>query len=377
MTKKILLFITAVILGISIALFALVTFGEVRTYGDQVAKDCGNGKPAHTQLIKSAHPALKKLAQYEHLCKGAVVDQLMVFLPMPTTSAEATSFADDAAGTLREFSKHGIAPLVLFEPSQTIPTVLRDMRSGHYDDILKQYYQRLHSHSVTSSQMGTWVLFPEANTPVWGNTDPDLFQANVTKVATLQKQYFPTSNISILLNSRSHPSDDSDWNKGQVTSLVPYLDHLPKGLLDSFGYQGFPSQSAANAATLYSSLQPGEYLPVAIAQQAVDTLGVSKVWLNTGTYATMYASQPSQIVHQSPQQRRVALQGVLDQALAIRRAAVSVNIFAEDKSDTAEAVDWSYWHGRTADQSPDTRVLTDFIATLQQKKVGFSLYDNL
>jgi len=376
-TNKKLFFIFAIILGVGAATFVLVMFNEVRTSGEQVAASCSNGRPVHTQVVKSKNPQLKKLAQYEILCKGAVVDQLMIFLPMPTTTNEADSAADDAAASLKEFARYNIMPLVLFEPSLTNTAILRDIHAGRYDDILARYYQRLKSSGLTDAQLGTWVLFPEANTPTWDITDPALFQANVIKVATFQKRVFPSSHVSILLNSRTYPNNDASWNNGEMKSLEPYINRIPRGLLDSFGYQGFPSQSPANATSAYSWLRPSQFLPIDIAQQALTTLGLKKIWFNTGTYATMYANDPTQIVYRSTAQRQKMLQGILAQAQKIRDAKVTINIFAEDKADTSEAVDWSYWHGYTPTTSSDARALADFIAKLKKEHMTFSLYDTL
>lgn len=377
MTRKKALSAVAVILGASALIFILVMIAEVRTYGEQVATGCNDKKLMHTQLIKSTSPQLKKLAQYELLCKGAIVNQLMVFLPMPTSPSEANLFADNAARTLQEFAKNDIAPLVLFEPPSTISTIINDIHDGHYDNVLARYYDRLKVHDITDSQMGTWVLFPEANTPTWRITDPRLFQVNVTKVATMQKKVFPTSRVSILLNSHTYPDNDTTWSSGETKSLTPYLNAIPDGLLDSFGYQGFPSQSPANSSAGYRLLKADQFLPTDIAQQAMTTLGIKKIWFNTGTYASIYTSDADKTVHQSAAQRRDILQQIVQQAREMRDVDVSINIFAEDKSKTPESINWSYWQGSSAEKSPDARALADFIATLQNEHIEFSLYDTL
>jgi len=376
-TRKKVLSAVAVILGASALIFVLVMITEVRTYGEQVATGCSDKKPVHTQLVKSTSPQLKKLAQYELLCKSAIVDQLMVFLPMPTSPSEANLFADNAARTLQEFSKNDITPLVLFEPSLTTPSIISDIYDGHYDNVLARYYDRLKVHSLTDSQMGTWVLFPEANTPTWRITDPVVFQANLIKVARLQKDAFPTSKVSILLNSRTHPDNDTSWSNGEIKSLVPYLNTIPEGLLDSFGYQGFPSQSPADNAPGYRLLKADQFLPTGIAQQAMTTLGIKKIWFNTGTYASIYTSDADKVVRQSTAQRHTILQQIIQQAQTMQGVDVSINIFAEDKTKTPESINWSYWQGNAPDKSPDAHALADFIATLQNEHIEFSLYDTL
>jgi hypothetical protein len=370
-----------VLVGLSAGCFSLLYFTDrqtpVSSHNSIVRENCSNGQPAHKDLAKSSNLVLKKIAEYETVCSGAVVDQAMIFVGMPTTNEDMSRSAASVVATLKEFATVSISPLVVFEPDASSPTILRDIRSGKYDSQIDAFFLAIHDAGITSQQMGTWVLFPEANTPSWHTTQPSDFVANVSKVATIQKKYFPSSKSTLLLNSISYPDDDMSWSHGVKSSLDPYVADLPKGLIDSIGLQGFPHQSAANETPASSQLDPKDFLPAELINEAAKTLGVKMVWLNTGTFKSMYANDPAARVSLTPSQRRTILTDIEDETKELRsyQYEVSVNIFAADKTQASEHVDWSYWSAGKADQSQDTTVIDTFIRQLRADGVGFSLYD--
>jgi hypothetical protein len=341
--------------------------------------NCSNNHPVHTSLAQSDDPILQKLAEYEAVCHGSVVDQLMMFAAMPTSETEASQSATDITSELKDFAVEGITPLVVFEPSSTSPTVITDIKNGTYDTVTSDYYRLLKKQGVTDAQMGTWVLFPEANSPSWEITDPATFTANVTKVATMQKQVFPDSKVSIMLNSETYPDNDVSWSHGAYKSLVPYVTNIPKGLVDSFGLQGFPEPPQANEPRDNSQLVVSHFLPVNLAANAAKQLGTSDIWLNTGTFKHMYTNDPAAEVSLSTAQRQSMLDSIATAAEQLKQQSfhVSVNLFAQDKSQTDENTDWSYWQTGHADTSPDTHVFDMFVRQLRASGIGFSLYDQV
>lgn len=368
-------------------LFCLVIIAAVAAwlqYSGQLAKDngqarttCSSGAPLHTDLPRSESAELRKLADYETLCQGAVVDKLMIFAAMPSTEAEGVRQADDMARKLKEFSARGISPLVIFEPSLTSPTILHDISTGTYDEILGNYFASLKAQGVTDQQMGTWVLFPEANTPLWHTTNPKIYGMNVTKVATMQKRIFPASQTSLLLNSHTYPDNDAAWDHGKTGSLLPYIKDVPSGLIDSIGYQGFPYMSPANSTTSASQLEAKDFMPGHLVVEIARRLGVSRIWLNTGTFLHKYTNNPAERVELKPTQREMTLASILREAIALKEQSlkVSINLFAADKSDTAEQVDWSYWQEDAPGESQDARALDLFIRQVRANQLEFSLYD--
>lgn len=339
---------------------------------------CHNNQPTDDSLVSQNNPMLRKLAEYEKVCKGAVVDRLMTFAAMPRNPGEAVDIANHVAGVLQDFSHHNISPLVVFEPSLIASITLSDIHKGAFDEPLTVFYKTLKDSGITDQQMGTWVLFPEANTPLWHTTDPGDFVQNVTKVATLQKTTFPDSKVSILLNSRTYPNHDPSWAHGALKSLRPYLADLPRNLVDSFGYQGFPSVSEANAAHHYRLTDAKDFLPAQIAIDAAHELGTQDVWINTGTFSRIYTDKPKSLVQLSAHDRQEILQTILKQVDELRSAStnLSVNLFAEDKSLMQEHVDWSYWPKGSPEKGDDKDVFIRFVHQLRTKDVKFSLYDS-
>lgn len=337
-------------------------------------------KPVDLSLKTTNNLTLRKLAEYETVCGGRVVDSLMLFAPMPQTLAEAKNFAGDVARTLKEFSAHSIPPVVVFEPKLESRSHITDIRNDIHDGVLTSYFETLKSLGIRDKDMGTWVLFPEANTPAWKTTDPVDFTANVTKVGSIQKSIFPNSEISILLNSYSYPSNDTEWSHGELKSLLPYIKGLPKGLVDSFGYQGFPSVAEANAPHQYELLDARDFLPTNLAAEAAKALGTNKIWLNTGSFSRIHTADPATEVHISPTVRRETLRTILRQAreLKAQQFSVSINLFSENKSLTSERTDWSYWHSDTISQkSPDTVNFKWFVHIVHAEEMTFSLYDHI
>ena len=340
---------------------------------------CNKDRPADPSLAYSKNPILQKLAEYEDVCHGAIVDELMLFTAMPQTTAEATEFAEDTAASLQGFSAHHITPLVLFEPSLTAKLDLASIHEGKYDSALRLYFETLRMLGVTDEAMGTWVLFPEANTPIWGTTDPGDFTKNVAKVGSMQKSSFPNSRLSVLLNSRSYPSHDTNWSHGELKSLKPYIAALPPDLVDRFGYQGFPSMAEANASHQYRQLDAHDFLPDNLAREAAELLHTNNIWINTGTFSRMYTDRSATEVKVESEERRNTLATTLEQAKSLQAQgfSISVNIFAEDKSLKGEHVDWSYWQHGLPGQGSDAKVFTWFVSELRKSDLGFSLYDHM
>lgn len=338
---------------------------------------CSIGSP-HPNLATSHNPSLKKLAEYELLCKGTASSNLMTFAPMPTTEAEAVQYATTQAEVLKEFSDYNLHPIVVFEPSLASPNVIADIRNGLHDSAVEYYFETLKNAGLSSEQMGTWVLFPEANTPTWHNTSPEDFTINVQRIARIQKTVFPESKRSILLNSWSYPSNDISWSKGELKSLLPYVNDIPSGLIDSVGLQGFPYKSPANEMAS-SRLHTSEFLPSNIAAEAAHSLGIKTIWLNTGTFSRMYANEPTSEVQLSANEREKILSNILGEAGKLQKESyeVTVNIFAQNKADLPEHVDWSYWPQSSPAQGNDAAVLELFLRKLQQQKIHVSLYDTV
>jgi len=364
-------------LAVTTLAFVCIAYSEVTSQVPHPKQTCTNGQPAHARLAESTDPILQKLAEYETVCQGGVTDALMFFTAMPRTEDEAVTLAQNVATRLKVFAIHSITPLVSFEPSLLTPTILDDIKNGTYDSALSMYFQKLREQGITDKTIGTWILFPEANTPTWHNSDPKTFSANVTKVSRMLKTTFPNAHATVLLNSRTYAGSDTAWSHGALKSLLPYVVALPKGTVDSFGYQGFPSIAAANASVHYTQLDAKEFLPANLASEAASVLGTSHIWLNTGTFGNIHTDDPNKLVTLSPKERAEVTESIMEQAKQLQTThTVSMNIFAKDKSGEDEHIDWSYWNKNTLTSNPYTNVLQTWLIRLHESDMEVSLYDS-
>ena len=335
------------------------------------SKICFPNQPSNPNLKNSNIPELQKLTEYEKVCNSYVTGKIMVFTSMPGSVKEAVGLATDFSYTLKGLARYSKQPLVVFEPVTSSGNVdFTAFKTGAYDSYLEKYFTTLRSLGITDQMMGEWVLFPEANIPEWGNTNPVDVAACITKTSQIQKKYFPASKSSILLDSKSYP-DGKSWDGGAYTSLVPYVKDIPKGLIDSFGLQGFPwpdpqpDYSAAN------------FLNPVLAQDAASVLGIKTIWLNTGTFSAGKAWN-NQTITLNPVQRLAILTDIVSQATKLQNKGyeVTINLFAENKISTSEGINWSYWDSGTIDTSPYVDTFLDFVKQLRVNNIGLSLADS-
>ncbi|HWZ65860.1 MAG TPA: hypothetical protein VNX65_03610 [Patescibacteria group bacterium] len=360
-----------------ITLDFLRNLGLSRTF---TTAQCGMGQKL-IGLEGSSEPHLKKLAEYQQVCGTNPASRLMVFTDMPNSDSVAVDNATKMAKTLKDMAGAGVKALVVLEPVTNWGAVdFNEYRNGFYDVWLDTYFKTLKQSGITDEQMGMWVPFPEANLPYWNhqNSKPDDFAANVTKTVILQKKYFPNSKASVMLNSATYANDDFDWRRGEYISLVPYLKTIPKGLIDSFGYQGLPWAPPSNQPGV-GVMDANEYLNTKIAIESANQLGVKSIWLNTGTFGRKYTLDPEKTVVFTAEQRKDILAGVQTQAKTLRDQgySVAVNLFAEDKSGTQEATDWSYWANGQPKKSPDSVIFADFVSDLHREHIDFWLFDQI
>jgi hypothetical protein len=366
-----------VLLLISTSLIFLITIYINRLASSpSTTANCQSNIPILENLESSSLPQISKLAEYENVCQSHIVSGLSLFTSIPASKNDAEALAKDIVSNLKEFSRFNITPIVFFEPTTNSGVInLDNIAKGDYDVILDSYFKAIKASNVDDSEMGTWVPLPEANTPVWSNVNPNTFSASVTKIIKLQKKYFPTSKSSILLNSSTY-TNDSSWEGGQTISLLPYVKNITEGLLDSFGLQGFPWAAAANEE-LTNNGTPDQYLDVNLAIEASAFLNIKDIWLNTGTFGSKYVNQVNRTISITPEERLILLNQVTSLANSIQKQNfnVTVHLFSQDKSDTDEATDWSYWHDSSYGTSAYTYVFQSFVGELQASGIPLWLFD--
>ena len=277
-------------------------------------------------------PQLQLLEHYE--AETGVEWQMMYFVGFPENEVDARTQATEMAQTLKSWSRAGVSPLVIMEPTFNGGQDNMNLTAfgrGKYDHALNEYFGTLKDLGVTEDQLGTLVPFPEPNTPSWagGVTDPGLFIHNTTKVADAYHQYFPDAKVSIMLDSQTFlPSPDPNWANGTMNpnALLQYVN-FKAGTIDSFGLQGFTWDNKDDPSTFLSG-----QAAIACARQ----MGVTHVWFNTGTYSTVNNPNGEGIIMAGDARRAEVLRGVLAQAEDVQRAGLTVdfiNIFGQDKLD--------------------------------------------
>jgi len=320
---------------------------------------------------------LRKLSVYQDACHSLATDTMMVFISMPDSNDAAVALAKEDAATLKEFSTFHVRPVIIAEPSTKGGTLLdfELFANGTYTPALQTYFTELKAQGVTSQQMGIWTPFPEANLPYWDNNKPEFFAPAVNAYLTALRAVFPDAQTSVMLNSATYDTSDFNWENGDYASLLPYVKGIQPGLVNYAGIQGFPwmAKQGGNG----SILNAAEFLNPDLLTEMATALGTKKIWFNTGTFASKYTLDPAKVVTLTPERRKSILDTVFSQATALQKDGydVSINIFAQDKSKTAEETNWSYWSGDKPFSSADAPVITDFINRVVTSNMQLWLFD--
>lgn len=351
---------------------------NVEKTGEIVERVCP-GRAVQTGLQKAVTPELRKLYEYQHVCHSLPFRTVMIFVDMPETFESAKEHAHEVAQTLREFASFGIIPLVIVEPTDEGTLLsLALLTDATYRDILAIYFQTLREEGIHDEDMGIWVPFPEANTPYlsYGSMNPKDFSTAVNIYLSSLKHAFPGAQKSILLNAASYEEGVSNWNDGKFVSLLPYVSGIEKGLVDSVGIQGFPWVPPKNSLDT-PLLKAQEFLKVPLILEATKTLGISKIWLNTGTFSEVYTQTKTATVALNAEERESILLSVLEEAQRARDEgySVSINVFAEDKSATIEGTNWSYFNDPHEESNPHRLVLMRFLRAADRAGIAVSLFD--
>ncbi len=333
---------------------------------------CTTTKGFNTNMILTTteqqyiQPYLTKLKLYQDNCGSQAFSSMMIFTSMPTDPAAIAQESVRISNILTAMSKIGIKPIIIAEPGK-LSFIEFNQRS--FDKYLSEFFISLKANGVTDQMMGLWVPFPEPNIPVWNSigSNPTMIAQNFNIYMEALRETFPTVKGSILLNSKSFAPEDVNWESGQYSSLAEYGSSLNPAYLDSVGIQGFPWIGPKGTEWGYDKsaetfLQPE--LTIELAQAA----GVKKVWFNTGSFSSKYTLDPAKTVIIPNIERATTLNSILITSVQVRSALgkdskVMLHIFAEDKSQVAEATNWSF------SNTQELNMLKNFI--IQANKFGF------
>lgn len=382
------IFITLMIFGISATAETLTGKSLKEIYNEaypeptttaNVDKTRCRRQDAIKDLEFAVDPHLQKLAEHQNVCNSFVTDELMVFIDMPNNNDIAKQRAKELATTLKEFKSYGVTPIVVVEPVSDWGLIdFEEFQGKLYNPWINTFFKTLKAQGITEDEMGMWVPFPEANLPYWNRqtSKPKEFGFVINEYNKLLLKHFPDAHISLLLNSASFESTDYEWSDGQYISFNNYLENITPGTISSFGIQGFPWKSSADKNPINID-DPKEFLAPELLIEAARELETNKIWINTGTFNNKYTLNPDTTVTSSADERDEILTGIAQVAteLSSKGLEVKLNIFAEDKSTTQEATNWSYFNNGYKEQTEHTQAYKEFIKKIDNSEVQISLFD--
>jgi hypothetical protein len=332
---------------------------------------CTLDSPINLSNTKNKH--LVKLNQYQNICKSKIGSELMIFAPTPTDTNSAIEISLGLFNNAKAFAKYGIVPLVVMEPNDINGDLIgfRQLADGKFNFWVNKMFANLVKLGLTTAELGTVVILPEANTPVWNfedTTEKD-FSTIFNNMATSIKSQYPNSKLSIMLNSNSYAPDDTDWENPLENSFLDYTRGIKKEFINSVGLQGLPFISRKNRGS-FKINNPQEYLPTNKIEEVAKFLGVKKIWLNTGSFVEKYRANREkqnitvpELIWQTQKTSEVAGN------LKDKGYSVTVNYFLADKMQMSEQTNWSLldsrYHG----------IFINLVKYMNSRRVNLSIFD--
>lgn len=335
-----------------------------------------NTPGAMLNLSGTNNKQLQKLGVYQNTFDTFIADRLMVFVNMPQTSSGIKALARYIAQTSTEFAKHGVTPVFIMEPADEQGNLLnlKKIANGDYQKNLDKLFAEIKKQGVTEKNLGIIVPYPEINTSAWNrkNFTTEDFPGMVNDFFETAKKYYPNVQGSLLLDSKTYPINDANWERGALTSFAPYVTGISAKHIQSFGLQGFPWADEHGQDADYDAKT---FLPANLATEAATILGTKSIWFNTGTFREMHAIGSTPI---SPAGRTQTFQTIFKQADIILSQGFTMwmNIFAENKMGVEEKTDWSYLDTKQNNTLSDHElVFKNFLAELQSRNITLSLFE--
>ena len=322
--------------------------------------------------VYSDDPQLKVINEYEKACKSAFFDQMMLFTNMPVSSNDSIKLADEMTVRIKKFTARKMKPVVIVEPDSIRGLIdFQEYATGYYDEWIRIYFDRLKKNGLTAEQIGTWIPFPEPQQPFWNNnTNPDDFAVSVNRYFKIYKSYFPQAKSAILLDSQVGEEDTS-------SKLIAYTRLLDNDLIDMAGVQGFPWHPSDENDRRLAVIRANQFIPAYLVQEVAESLNTKEVLINTGTYRhRKTVNGGSRAI--STEERQLTLESIVREVEIMQASnyKVTVNIFAENKLDLKEGVDWSYWQANSYGDSTHTALFMNFVRKLEAKNVTISMFDS-
>ena len=344
----------------------------IMTQGLSFSSICNGEIPYSLELSNNRH--LRKLRQYQTICRSKVASSLMIFSPTPTNLESAIDLSLDLFNNLKEFSKYGIEPLIILEPSDIEGNNLnfKQLATSRYNPNLVQMFQNLLKLGLKPEDIGTIVLLPETNTPIWewNGAKPSVFGDIFNQQAMAIRSVLPKAKLSIMLNSSSYEPDDTEWNNPIARSFLEYTRNIKPEYIDSVGIQGFGWINKKNQSPTRKILDPRAYLNQNLITEVANYFGTKKIWINTGSFVQKYSkASERQIISNSELLLQSQQLAELTTSIKSKGYQVSVNYFLADKTNTSEGTNWSLL-------SPSRHVVwVNVVTNLSQRGIKLSIFD--
>lgn len=317
-------------------------------------------------------PQLNALPEYEAACQSAFIDNMMIFTNMPISKDDANQMADSMAIRLNRFDEQKIQPIVIIEPDSKWGLVdFHEYAEGVYDPWINDYFNRLRQNGITDTQMGIWIPFPEPQQTFWNNNkDPDDFAKSTNKYFSTLRSQFPAARTAVLLDSQVN-------SENQASQLLAYTRLLDNSLVDIAGLQGFPWHPSEEQLDTKPVVSASVFAPAYLLEEVAKSLDTKEVLLNIGSYRQRKIDNGGEIAISS-KERASVLDSIAYEINLLQNAGytTTVNIFAENKLETKEGVNWSYWQPGANRESAQTSIFTDFIKRIDNDKTRISIFDS-
>ena len=143
------------------------------------------------------------------------------------------------------------------------------------------------------------------------------------------------------------------------------------------GVQGFLWHPSDENDRRLAVIRANQFIPAYLVQEVAESLNTKEVLINTGTYRhRKTVNGGSRAI--STEERQLTLESIVREVEIMQASnyKVTVNIFAENKLDLKEGVDWSYWQANSYGDSTHTALFMNFVRKLEAKNVTISMFDS-
>jgi hypothetical protein len=334
-----------------------------------VALNIINSKQANKQLdsmFNLKNPELSKHLQNQLKVGNKITNNLMYFHELPNTSVEVTDSINSIQEKTKEFGEAGLKATIVFDRSES----KLDINSLEYLSYIRAIFEGLKNNKdFDPANIDTIIYLPEANLPELLSVEPGQYNKSINDFFGISRQYFPSMNNSLLLETTTYSKDDINYSNGKRNSLEPYLKDLNKSLINRLYIQGFPYAFPFQAQG-NKLLSADNYYELGLLEESYEYLGFKDIYLNTGILISTFHNSNKETLYlpKTEIEKQINTSLTFYKKLQDKGYKVHLNIFAEDKSNSGEGRNWNLQHY-------DSVMFLSYIEKLQKININFSIFD--